>query len=237
MKFTGFIFVLPLLYADVIVFTAKKQSYLQDWFINENTIVLKNQTLIQCAAECGALDGCMSISYKRTTQDCLGVNNGYLVQPLTLGYDSTGWSYYLVLDERCPEAIGYVFSKAFNSCYKVHLYNTTLVYSDYSQLCESEGGELMKIGSQEKQKHIVNHLGQLDISDWIFFQGMHLLSETPWRYNDGSVISYFNWHPTQPDPTAQKPLEYLCMKQFYQYQWHDCWGTMKGAFICEIYIK
>lgn len=98
MKFTGIIFVLPLLYADVIVFTAKKQLYLQDWLINDNTIVLKNQTLIKCSLDCAALDECMSISYHKTTQECIGVNSGYVVTPSTLGYESTGWSYYLVLD-------------------------------------------------------------------------------------------------------------------------------------------
>lgn len=77
---------------------------------------------------------------------------------------------------------------------------------------------------------------QFDISQWIFFQGTHLLSEPTWRYDDGSVISYFNWYASQPDSSRQDTAEYLCMRRSDQYQWHDCWKSMIGAFICEIQI-
>ncbi|VDH93508.1 Hypothetical predicted protein [Mytilus galloprovincialis] len=188
-----------LFHADTFLFVAKKQSYLQDWFIHENTTRLKNQSLVQCISQCGVLDECMSISHRGSANECIGFNNAYIAQPQTLGYSSAGWSYYLVLNVRCPDLAGYVFSKAFNSCYKVHSYDNTLIYDNYSQICELEGGELMKIDSDEKQQHIVTFLGQFKMSDWIVIQRSHLLSETAWRYNDGSVISYFNWHPTQPE--------------------------------------
>ncbi|XP_063399501.1 low affinity immunoglobulin epsilon Fc receptor-like [Mytilus trossulus] len=178
----------------------------------------------------------MSISYNDGSKECKGVTIGYIVQPTSLGYSSVGWSYFLVLDERCPDVTGYVFSKAFNSCYKVHVYDTTLRYNNYSQICESEGGELMKIDTDEKQQHIVIFLDQYDISNWIYFQGTHLLSEPTWRYDDGSVISYFNWHPSQPDSTTSDTSEYLCMRKSDQYQWHNCWKAMVGAFICEIQL-
>lgn len=103
MKFKGIILVVlvlisPLLYADIVSYIATQQSYLENWFINANIIVLKNQSLIKCSLQCGVLDECMSISYNKGSKECKGVTIGYIVQPTSLGYTSVGWSYFLVLD-------------------------------------------------------------------------------------------------------------------------------------------
>ncbi|CAC5406473.1 unnamed protein product [Mytilus coruscus] len=107
---------------------------------------------------CRVLDECMFISHRRSTNECIGFNNAYIDQPPTLGYSSAGWSYYLVLNARCPDDADYVFSKVFNSCFRVHLYNDALGYDNYSRICESEGGELIKIYSDEKQHQLATFL-------------------------------------------------------------------------------
>ena len=77
--------------------------------------------------------------------------------------------------ERCSRESGYVYSKIFNSCYKLHPENASLSYADYSPICGNEGGELMKIDSEKKQQHIADFLGLyflkrklVSISFWFF---------------------------------------------------------------------
>lgn len=103
MKVEGIISVLlvlisPLLYADIVSYIATQQLYLQNWLIDANTIVLRNQSLIKCTLQCGILDECMSIFYHKGSKECIGVTIGYTVKPTSLGYTNVGWSYFLVLD-------------------------------------------------------------------------------------------------------------------------------------------
>ena len=97
----------------------------------------------------------MDTNFSGTTNLNVERITNFLKECMLISYD---WHFPNFV-ERCPDVTGYVFSKAFNSCYKVHVYDTTLRYDDYSQICKSEGGELMKIDSDEKQQHIVIFLG------------------------------------------------------------------------------
>ena len=61
--------------------------------------------------------------------------------------------------ERCPRVTGYVYIGQLDSCFKLHLPNSSLKYPDYNRICTDEGGELMKIDSDEKQQFAAKFLG------------------------------------------------------------------------------
>ena len=61
--------------------------------------------------------------------------------------------------ERCPRVTGYVYIGQLDSCFKLHLPNSSLRYPDYNRICTDEGGELMKIDSDEKQQFAAKFLG------------------------------------------------------------------------------
>ncbi|XP_063400257.1 C-type mannose receptor 2-like [Mytilus trossulus] len=135
---------------------------------------------------------------------------------------------------RCPKRSGYVYSETIQSCYKIHGKDTALQSAEYDSKCGLEGAELMRIDSEEKQLFIVTFLDYLDVTSWIMFQGSHLIAEEHWRYSDGSIITYFNWHSTQPDSSGNPgQTEVIGMKKFDGYKWHDLWLNYKGAFLCE----
>ncbi|VDI05980.1 Hypothetical predicted protein [Mytilus galloprovincialis] len=185
--------------------------------------------------QCTHMTECMSVSHSPTSSECQGLSAGYVNgMKSTKGYHSDGWSYHLVLDSRCPNRNGYVYNEMIQSCYKIHGLNTSLQYADYEEKCGLEGAELMRIDSEEKQLVIVTFLDHFDVTNWILFQGSHLIAEEHWRYNDGSIFTYFNWHSSQPDSTG-KPgqKEVVGMKKKYGYKWHDLWLSHKSAFLCE----
>ncbi|CAG2208817.1 unnamed protein product [Mytilus edulis] len=215
------------------VLKGENQVHLKNWFIDEPIFPLAHGSLAACTSHCVTMDESMSMFYNGDAQKCICINTGYIKRPSALGQSVAGWNYYLILDERCYRESGYVYSKIFNSCYKLHPENISLSYADYSPICGNEGGELMKIDSEKKQQHIVDFLDQFQLSSWILFQGHHRTAELHWYYNDKSIMSYFNWHPTQPEKTLTYADEIIGMKRHDGYKWHDIWLYFKGAFLCE----
>lgn len=78
--------------------------------------------------------------------------------------------------------------------------------------------------------------GQFNIpsAQWILIQGMSSFSNGPWKYNDGSLMTYFYWYPNQPDITVRTgQSEHIAMRPVDAFKWHDLWPSFKGSFICE----
>ncbi|VDI59002.1 Hypothetical predicted protein, partial [Mytilus galloprovincialis] len=55
--------------------------------------------------------------------------------------------------ERCSRVSGYMYSEQFEIRYKFHEANISRKYPEYDPTCKNEGGELMKIDSEEKQQY------------------------------------------------------------------------------------
>ncbi|CAG2190759.1 unnamed protein product [Mytilus edulis] len=217
------------------VLKGENQVHLKDWFIDEPIFPIAHGSLAACTSHCVIMDESMSMFYNGAAKKCICINTGYIKRPSAIGQSGAGWNYYLILDERCPRKSGYVYSKIFHSCYKLHMQNNSLLYIDYNPICEGEGGELMKIDSDKKQQHVADFLDQFEISTWFFFQGSHIAVDELWYYNDGSIMSYFNWAPTQPDMSNYKDgaRENIAMRTQERYAWFDLWPKYKGNFLCE----
>ncbi|XP_063399445.1 galactose-specific lectin nattectin-like [Mytilus trossulus] len=191
--------------------------------------------MLECVMQCHHVTECMSVSHSNTSNECIGLSAGYVNGMKDIkGNHSDGWTYHLVLDSRCPKSSGYVYSELIQCCYKIHGYDTSLQYADYEAKCGIEGAELMRIDSEEKQLFVGLFLDYFDVTNWILFQGSHLIAEEHWRYNDGSIFTYFNWYSGQPDSSGTAgQTEVIGMMKIYDYKWHDLWLNYKGAFLCE----
>ncbi|CAG2230464.1 unnamed protein product [Mytilus edulis] len=218
-------------------------SELDNIYFNEAVIFQIKGNMLECVMQCNHVTECMSVSHSNTSNECIGLSAGYVNGMKDIkGYHSDGWTYHLVLDSRCPKRSGYVYSKMIQSCYKIYGKNISLQSAEYDSKCGLEGAELMRIDSEEKQLLIATFIGKylslradyFDVTSWILFQGSHLIAEEHWRYNDGSIINYFNWHSTQPDSTGNPgQTEVIGMRKSDGYKWHDLWLHDKGAFLCE----
>jgi len=82
----------------------------------------------------------------------------------------------------------------------------------------------------------LNVVGQFNLNtyQWLFIQGKSEFKGDPWRYNDGSLMTYFDWNPSQPESsTNDKYTEHIAMRPQDGFLWHDLWSYSKGSFICE----
>ncbi|CAG2222221.1 unnamed protein product [Mytilus edulis] len=75
---------------------------------------------------------CMSVSHSKTSNECIGLSAGYV-------------------NGRCPKRNGYVYSETIQSCFKIHVKDTSLQSAEYDSKCGLEEAELMRIDSEEKQ--------------------------------------------------------------------------------------
>ncbi|XP_063398536.1 uncharacterized protein LOC134683275 [Mytilus trossulus] len=210
-------------------------SELDNIYFNEAVIFQIKGNMLECVMQCNHVTECMSVSHSNTSNECIGLSAGYVNGMKDIkGYHSDGWTYHLILDSRCPKRSGYVYSKMIQSCYKIYGKNIALQSAEYDSKCGLEGAELMRIDSEEKQLLIATFIDHFDVTSWILFQGSHLIAEEHWRYSDGSIITHFNWHSTQPDSSGNPgQTEVIGMKKFDGYKWHDLWLHDKGAFLCE----
>lgn len=70
------------------------------------------------------------------------------------------------------------------------------------------------------------------------FQGSRILAENHWKYDDGSIITYFDWYQSQPYTTATlNNTVVIGMRKIDGYKWRDLPVTAKGAFLCEILLS
>ncbi|CAG2253264.1 unnamed protein product [Mytilus edulis] len=210
---------------------------LNDIYFNETVIFQIRGGILECVIHCNHVIECMSISYSTASNECLGIGEGYKKANNKKGYPSIGWTYHLVLDSGCPRKRGYVYSEMIKSCFRIHSPKLALQYTDFDTECVKDGAELMRIDSEEKQNLIATYLDQFPVSGWIMFQGSRKLTDNRWKYNDGSIITYFNWYQSQDYTTGDlNNTVVIGMRTIDSYKWHDLPVTTKGAFLCEILV-
>ncbi|VDI57470.1 Hypothetical predicted protein [Mytilus galloprovincialis] len=209
-----------------------------DIYFNDTVIFQIKGCILECVMHCNHVIECMSVSHSTASNECLGISEGYKKANNVKGYHSVGWTYHLVLDSRCPRKRHYVYSEVIKSCFRIHSKKLELQYRDFDTECDKDGAELMRIDSEEKQHLIATYLDQYPLAVWIMFQGSRKLAENHWKYNDGSIITYFNWYQSQAYSSgAQNNIVVIGMRQMDGYKWHDLPVTTKGAFLCEILVS
>ncbi|CAG2253263.1 unnamed protein product [Mytilus edulis] len=137
----------------------------------------------------------MSISHSTASNECLGISKEYKKAYNVKGYPSIGWTYRLVLDSRSPRKRRFFYSEVIQSCFRIHMRNTVLQYTDYVKECDEEGGEMMKIDSEEKQQFIVSFLETITCScKALGFPERHSLNQN----NDNKIKERHNNEQVEP---------------------------------------
>ncbi|GHU55894.1 hypothetical protein FACS1894132_12650 [Clostridia bacterium] len=118
--------------------------------------------------------------------------------------------------------------------YKGHSYaifTTKMTWDEAKEFCESKGGHLATITSQEEQEFI-NNLMNGKPDSYYYLGGSDVEQEGLWRWVTGETWVYGNWNSGEPnDGSASFPTEdYLGC--YYNGKWND--GAISAqAFICE----
>ncbi|VDI39516.1 Hypothetical predicted protein, partial [Mytilus galloprovincialis] len=100
--------------------------------------------------------------------------------------------------------MGALFYRPLNFCYIVNQSNTA-VFQEIKQDCNSKGGSLAVVGSQQKQSYFEHFLAERPISR-VPIAG-ESKNTKDWILDDGTPLQYFNWGPNQPDDSKQHCLE------------------------------
>eukprot|EP00105_Crassostrea_gigas_P015407 XP_011432395.1 PREDICTED: uncharacterized protein LOC105331769 [Crassostrea gigas] len=122
----------------------------------------------------------------------------------------------------CPS--DYICKLSILFCYK---YYPTRKYRENSELdCSNDGGMLAIIDNVDKDNEILNYISTESISETFYWvQGKYLNNE--WRYDDGSLMTYFRWAPNHP--FKNDLIAFNSGNGF-----HGTENTYQDVFFCEI---
>ncbi|XP_069108181.1 uncharacterized protein [Argopecten irradians] len=193
-------------------------------------VVPGNTSCVVCLILCMGDINCMSIF--TNAGKCHLFYNGFVDN--TVLSPAPGWNLYNVFSGGCPYMKGYIENRNLNICYKMHMGGPSNVY-DFMATCASEGGELLRITSKEIQDHIAAFLANVACYDKVFIQGSDQTTEGTFRFDDGSLMTYFNWADSDPN-NAEGNEHFIVIDVFYQFVWFDTKdiALSKSSFICEI---
>ena len=122
--------------------------------------------------------------------------------------------------------------------YYVYNLDTVTTWEEAKEYCESQGGYLATITSQEEDEFVYAYLRNNFEYESAYFSFTDRDEEGTWVWDNGEVSSYTNWHSGEPN--SENPNEDFAM-YYYKYSdgsWNDGdFGnrTVSGgrAFICE----
>jgi|GEM_PF-1008709 len=125
------------------------------------------------------------------------------------------------------------------------IFDTSMTWYDAKSYCESLGGHLVTITSQEEQDFIVNLISSYGHKNYYWLGATDELEEGNWLWITGEPWVYTAWCPGQPDnfPQMEDTENYLSISRKYDLLWNDL--PVNGAsqdvseiptesgFICE----
>lgn len=142
---------------------------------------------------------------------------------------------YDAYNNHCSGGVGYSFANSYQpqtftySDHTYELYNDLLTWEEAKAKCESLGGHLVTINSQEEQNAVVAAMST-GVRENYFIGGKTVNGETTWI--TGEPLEYSNWYPGEPN-------NYGGVQGCYEINkvsglWDDIGSTQPGiGFICE----
>ena len=98
--------------------------------------------------------------------------------------------------------------------------------------CAENGGHLARIESKDEQAFIERLLSGSNESYWI--DGSDEAREGRWMFSNGTPMSYFNWHPSEPNKSFKGIEDFLMVYASRSKNvWNDADGASSYPFICE----
>lgn len=108
------------------------------------------------------------------------------------------------------------------------MYIHEIVFFFFFQYCQSQGGNLVELNTQEESDIIFVNKDLIGI-DYLFWLGLHKISDD-WAWISGDPLNWTNWREGQPDGD-DRDCAYVSNHSF---EWCDygCWyhvGTLCEA--------
>lgn len=143
--------------------------------------------------------------------------------------------------------------------YQAHsytLFNMSMTWTEAEAYCESLGGHLMTIGSEEETEKVLDIFSQSE-KQLLWLGGYYDEAASGWKWVDGSEFNYTNWDNYAPDRqsrngqtesymmTYKKPNPSSRVSHSEAYKWNDIFengcfpgeedffSTENYCFICE----
>ncbi|MHA2316473.1 MAG: lectin-like protein [Candidatus Hodarchaeales archaeon] len=115
--------------------------------------------------------------------------------------------------------------------HRYELIQDTRTWSDAKIDCESRGGYLVTITSQEENDFITNLIGSNHV--WIGFTDE--TTEGDWQWVTGEPVTYTNWGGGQPDDwdVGEDYAELGDSEYWSGIHWNDCPTGMGNYYVCE----
>lgn len=142
---------------------------------------------------------------------------------------------YDAYNNHCSGGVGYSFANSYQpqtftcSDHTYELYNDLLSWEEAKAKCESLGGHLVTINSQEEQNAIVEALSE-GKREGYFIGGKTVGGGSTWITDEEFV--YSNWYPGEPN-NGREGTEDVYQIYLNGY-WNDCQSNKPGiGFICE----
>ncbi|CAC5385506.1 unnamed protein product [Mytilus coruscus] len=175
----------------------------------------KTRSAIECHAKCVFNKDCLSIFYNSKMKECVLHRDSYTyIAPPKNG---DGWKFYLTKDgsHRCPSNNGFMLNRKLDLCFNLNT-PMTINYPIIKTFCQNMGAELVRIDSAEKQQFI-EFITANDNTERICIQGTNTYTPGIWTFDDGTLMTYFNWDKNNGQPEEDEGN----VEMYTGYKWHD----------------
>ncbi|CAG2214251.1 unnamed protein product [Mytilus edulis] len=190
--------------------------------MEKQRIIASNETLIgvstelsdiACAYGCLITSKCCSSSYGIDTKTCrLSACCNPETQPSeneiviqTIGISTR--------EEECIASSGFIYNGSADVCYYIGA-EMDVNFTHINALCPLMDSKLIAVDSEVKQLFVQDIL--------------------EYRFDDGSLKTYFNWDEYQPG--SPNTDHYIILRKYTSYKWHDVPSErpdLQCTFICE----
>ena len=113
-----------------------------------------------------------------------------------------------------------------------HLYekfDTSMTWDDAKAYCESLGGYLATVTSQEENDWIMDNLHPYESAYGYYFGAADVEEEGVWKWVTGEAWDYTNWAPGEPNGgIGENVIQWLSSGL-----WNDIYGSGARGFVCE----
>ncbi|XP_041367485.1 C-type Lectin CRL-like [Gigantopelta aegis] len=172
----------------------------------------------------------VSTAYGETLK--YGCNSGFVaengVTTIRCGVDATWTS--IVCKHFC-QVEGYRFIKRSGMCVKIAFDKKT--WFQAKEACESDGGRLAKIDTEDKALALSDILVAEHPGNPFYVGASDLRKANSWEWTDGTAVEYQRWKPNEPSNYATED----CLKVNHGSPgWNDEVCTRKRDYICEKFL-
>ncbi|CAC5385505.1 unnamed protein product [Mytilus coruscus] len=176
---------------------------------------IRTRSVIECHSKCASIDDCFSFFYNSKIQQCILHRDSFIYS--TPSENGIGWKCYSIKEgsSRCPSDNGFMYNGILDLCFNLNT-PMTINYPVIKQFCGNMNAELVRIDSEEKQQ-FVELITENRTTERICIQGTDNYTSPIWTFDDGTLMTYFNWDSARSQPNGGQGN----IEMYTAYKWHD----------------